>query len=448
MSDAALAAHLALALEPYRHYRRWWIACSGGVDSMVLLHALTGLVKASPTQWPPLSVIHVNHQIHPHAAQWAQQVARSCALHGIPCEVKVVSIVDAGEGLEAAARRARYEAFKSVVAEQELLLLAHHRDDQIETFFLRLLRGSGVAGLAGMPVQRVLGRGYLLRPLLQLTRADIMAYAHAFALSWVDDDSNADIRFDRNFLRQQVLPMLAQRWPDYRDTVARAVAYLDESNQLLQRLADRDLAMLVQSDGGCSLNALLPLPRPQQKWLLRAWLQQFGIVPGSAQLDQILRITTAAVDAQPCVVCSGIEIRRFQQALYAVPALPPLLPPLLRDFELSWTPGQILELPLGYGALRAESAFGSGLRADRHYRVCNRRGGERCHPLAREHSQTLKKLLQEAHIPLWWRDRVPLICCGDEIAAVGDFWVCRGFAAAPGAAGWVQTWVRPAPLGE
>src|SRR5690606_10937020 len=353
MSDAALSAHLALTLEPFRHCRRWWLACSGGVDSMVLLHALIGLAKANPTQWPPLSVVHVNHQIHPHAAQWAQQVVRSCAAHGIPCEVKVVSIVDAGEGLEAAARRARYESFESVVAEQELLLQAHHRDDQIETFFWRLLRGSGVAGLAGMPAQRALGRGCLLRPLLQLTRADIMAYAHTFALSWVDDDSNADIRFDRNFLRQQVLPMLAQRWPDYRDTIARAITHLDENNQLLRLLADRDLAMLVQSDGGCSLQALASMSRPQQKWLLRAWLQQFGVVPGSAQLDEILRMTTAAADAQPCVACSGIEIRRFQQALYAVPALP-LLP---GNFDLSWMPGQVLELPAGYGALRAESAI-------------------------------------------------------------------------------------------
>jgi tRNA(Ile)-lysidine synthase len=441
MPDAALLTLLDRSLEPFRHARRWWIACSGGVDSLALLHAVVALTRAAPGRWPGLHVIHVNHQLHPQASVWAGQVQMQCRELDVDCEVRAVVVgCDTGEGIEAAARRARYAAFEAVLGDDDVLLQAHHRDDQIETFFLHLLRGSGVSGLRGIPPTRVLGKGRLLRPWLDVARADILAYAEAHALRWIEDDSNTDTRFDRNFLRRQVLPLLAQRWPAYRETIGRSIDFIDDSEQQLQALVRDELSMLVEADGRCAVDGLLRHPPGRQRLLLRGWLQQLGFVPpGRARLDALRAMTTAAEDAEPCVAWDGVEVRRFRGHLY----VQPVLPATDGDFDLPWAPGETRVLPAGYGSLRAQVRTGAGLRADRAYRVRNRRGGERCHPLTRAHSQTLKKLMQEADIPPWWRDRVPLIWCGDAIAAVGDLWICRGFETGADTPGWQPQWLRP-----
>jgi tRNA(Ile)-lysidine synthase len=441
MSDAALPIVLDRSLESFRHARRWWIACSGGVDSLALLHAVVALTRAAPGRWPELRSIHVNHQLHPQAPAWAEHVQAQCRAEGVDCEVRAVVVQRAtGEGVEAAARRVRYAAFEAVLGTDDVLLQAHHRDDQIETFFLHLLRGSGVSGLRGIPATRALGKGRLLRPWLDIGRAEILAYAEAHALRWVEDDSNADTRFDRNFLRQQVLPLLAQRWPAYRDTVGRSIELIDDCEQQLQALVRDELSSLVQPDGRCATAGLLRHPPARQRLLLRGWLQGQGIrPPGRGRLDALRAMVCAAEDARPCVAWDGVEVRRFRGHLHALPALPASA----GDFDLPWSPGEPLPLPEGNGTLCALVRTGTGLRADLAYRVRNRRGGERCHPLGRAHSQTLKKLLQEADIPPWWRDRMPLVWCGDTIAAVGDLWICRGFEAAADAAGWQPQWLRP-----
>lgn len=446
MSGAALTPTLVraldLALEPYRHCRRWWLACSGGVDSTVLLHATATLTRAAPGHWPALGVIHVNHQLNPHAAQWAQHVQAQCDALEIPCLIKIVDVDRSrGDGVEAAARSVRYAAFNTVVGSDELLLQAHHCDDQVETFFLRLLRGSGIAGLSAIPATRALGQGQgrLLRPLLAITRREIIAYAEAHGLQWVEDSSNADTRFERNFLRRNVLPLLERRWPFYRDTIARAIDHVTETQALLQEYAAQDLLALLHADGSLETGGLMQQSTARQRLLLRTWLQRQGFaLPSRAQLDEVLAMSVAGADAEPCVRWADVEVRRFQLRLHALQSLP-VLP---GDFDLPWQPGQALILPQGCGVLTAIPQNGAGLRMDRTYHVRNRRGGERCHPLRRMHSQTLKKLLQEAQLPPWWRDRMPLIFCGNEIAAVGDLWICRGFQADPTAQGWLPLWQR------
>lgn len=442
MVDAAsLVPLLAQTLAPHRDARRWWIACSGGVDSIALLHAVATLTRAEPGPWPALAALHINHGLNPNAAAWAHEVRTQCVVLGVECRVVDVAVDrDHGGGLEAAARHARYAAFESVLAAEEVLLQAHHGDDQSETFFLRLLRGAGLTGLTGMPAQRPLGRGLLMRPLLGTSRANLVAYARANGLRWCEDASNSDERLDRNFLRAGVLPRLAERWPGYRDTLLRAMAQLGEADDLLRQYAVAELATLQKLDGGLDGAALARLEPARQRLLLRHWLGAHGApLPGRAQLDALRVMVSAAADAQPCVRWQGVAVRRFRQTLYLLvdQAAP------LATFDEPWPPQEPFALADG-GLLRAQPAVGQGLRADRSYRVRNRRGGERSHPLDRAHSQSLKKLLQEATLPPWWREHVPLICCGDEIAAVGDLWICRGYAAAPDMPGWLLQWRRPA----
>jgi tRNA(Ile)-lysidine synthase len=355
--------------------------------------------------------------------------------------VESVNIEAAGSGLEAAARTARYAAFARHVGAGELLLQAHHADDQAETLLLRLLRGSGMAGLAAMPRRRLLDReapggGELLRPLLAYSRAQLLDYARQHGLQWIHDDSNDDTALDRNFLRLRVLPLLAERWPGYRHTLQRSIDNAADASELLREIAAADHLAVRAEDGSLRVDRYLELGASRRPGLLGHWLGLQRLPsPSRAQLAQVLALCAARDDAKPCVRWPGVEIHRFRGSLYALPPLPAL--PATVDSE--WRPDEPLQLP-GLGELRAMPVSGAGLRADRAYRVRNRRGGERCRPVGRAHSQTLKKLLQEHAVPPWLRDRLPLIYCGDELAAVGDAWICDGFQAPADATGWRIEW--------
>jgi tRNA(Ile)-lysidine synthase len=295
--------------------------------------------------------------------------------------------------------------------------------------------------LAAIPHFRPLARGHLLRPLLDVTRADICAYARAHQLQWIEDDSNADVRFDRNFLRQSVLPVIATRWSSYRETLARVIAQVLESQALLDEFAAADLRATQADDGSLDAKLLANFSMRRQGNLLRYWLQRKNLpLPSRAQLDEILSMFVAREDTEPCVSWSGVEVRRFQYRLYAMAPLPPV-----RDdeWQTPWSPAEPADLPLSVGRLWATPQIGTGLRADREYSVRTRREGDRCHPQSRTHSQTLKKLFQEVGLAPWWRDRIPLIMCGDDIAAVGDLWVCRDYVATGQAPGWQLHWLRP-----
>lgn len=428
-------AALAEILRPFLHRRRWWLAYSGGVDSHVLLHLLVRLREREKI--PALTALHVNHQLNPRAHEWADHCRRVCAALDIEFIAETVCVVNRGDGIEAAARAARYAAFEKRVEHDDLLLQAHHRDDQIETLLLRLLRGSGVAGLAAIPARRPLGRGELLRPLLNWPRADVLAYAYAHALQWVDDDSNRNDHFDRNFLRLNVLPIIGQRWPAYRETLSRVITQADEAAHLLGEVAAIDSQTAVNAEGALSLAQCKPLSAQRRGNLVRHWLQQRKLPqPSREQLLQVLAMAHARIDAQPCVMWPGVEVHRFREHLYATPQLPSLP---AEPIDIEWNLSSPLRIA-GLGELTAAPMAGSGLRADRKYHIRNRMGGERCKPAGRAHSQTLKKLLQEYAVQPWLRDRLPLIYCGDEIAAVANLWICEAFVAAPAAEGWRVDW--------
>ena len=230
-------------LASWRGAPRWWVGLSGGLDSTALLNLLVELREARAI--PPLGAIHINHQLHPDSNRWAERCAALCERLDVEFECRRVDVTDSGEGPEASARAARYGVFESLLAPGELLLLAHHLDDQVETFFLRLMRGAGARGLAGMPETRVLGAGALARPLLPVARAELEAYARDCGLDWIEDSSNRDLALDRNFLRQRVLPLLEERWSGYRLSVARSMdALADAERALIEVVLDREQAVL------------------------------------------------------------------------------------------------------------------------------------------------------------------------------------------------------------
>lgn len=423
----SLTDHLASKLQPYQG-RRWRVAFSGGLDSTVLLHALAAL---QPT--PLLQAIHIHHGLQAQADDWQQHCAEACAGLGIEYVCLKVT-VEPGASQENAARQARYQAFEEALEDGDLLLQAHHLDDQIETMLLRLFRGTGLEGLRGIPETRPLGAGLICRPLLALPRAELAAYAQVHGLHWVDDPSNSDSRFDRNFLRTQVLPLIAQRWPGYRGNMARFSGLVEASIAIEERWAVEQswLAGVGHVDRSpFPIAALTPLNTGQRQRLLRHWLAQWQIVPTLAQVQSVLEAAFAEPGAQPLVELAGKQLRRFQDHLYVT---------ALVDFDPQarwhWDGAAPLVLP-GAGCLTVERGASAEPLT---FTVTFRQGGERFQPEGRAHSQQMKKLLQEAAIPPWRRGRLPLIFVGDELVAVAGLGVHQQWAAR--LSGWRFHW-RP-----
>ncbi len=432
-----------LNLSRWQSAPRWLVAYSGGVDSHVLLHLLAQLREQSPDSVPELLAIHINHQLQAQSFDWAQHCQAVCKALNIPLLTETVEVArSGGESLEAQARVARYQAFEKQLQAGDCLLLAHHLDDQLETGLLRLLRGSGVLGLGAMAGQRKLGRGHLLRPLLAIPRQQIVAYAENEGLQWAEDSSNRDKDFSRNYLRHDVLPVIEHRWPQYRQSMTRAIKLSQEASELNTALAEIDCRQLGvnPSEQKLALESLLSLDRPRQKNLLRYWIRQRDLpLPSAAQLQAILeQLVAADEDAEPLVTWAGIAARRFRGHLYILP----LLAEFDREQCYAWDHRQRLLLA-GNGSLCSEAVIGQGLKNNREFNVRFRRGGERCQPLNRVASQTLKKLFQEYAVPPWLRDRVPLIYVGDALAAVGGYWVCKDFAAGEGDEGITIHWTLP-----
>ncbi|HCK80876.1 MAG TPA: tRNA lysidine(34) synthetase TilS [Candidatus Competibacter sp.] len=417
------------------------VAYSGGLDSHVLLHLLATDRAARPE--PTLAARYVDHGLHPASALWGEHCARICRALAVPLRVlKADARPLAGESPEAAARRVRYAALAAELEPDTGLLTAHHRDDQAETLLLQLLRGAGPHGLAAMPAAARLGQGWLLRPLLEVGRTELLAYARARHLHWIEDASNRDSAFDRNYLRHHILPLLAERWPAAHRNLARSARWCAETADWLNAEAATDLSGVVAGRADAlRLPPLCELSDIRQRNVVRFWLRRLGLpVPDHRQLRRLLHDTlTAGRDRRPCVRWPGGEARRYRDSLYAMPPLPPH--DARQTFSWrgcgdGWPP---LELP-GVGRLRMRAASGQGLRAaigcDGPLIVRFRNGGERFQPVGRRHSQELKKLLQEAGIPPWERDRLPLLYHGASLLAVVGLGIAADLVARPGETGW------------
>jgi len=391
-----------------------------------------------------LAALHVDHGLSPHSAEWSQRCLRFCEALRIPLRLERVAVENMAEkGLEAAARQARYGVFERLLQEGEVLLSAHHRDDQAETLLLQLLRGGGVHGLAAMPQQRRLGKGGLVRPLLDIGREELVAYAQAEGLHWIDDPSNFDTSLERNYLRHTLIPQLAERREGIRDVLARSAGHFAESARLLDELAQRDWQQVRTGEATLSVTALRAMSRDRCRNLLRFAVRRLGLpVPQHIHLQRILdEVLMAAEDASPLVAWPGAEVRRYRDALYLMPPLSPLLK---GTASWLWDGTSSVALPQGMGHLKAITATGRGVSLEwlqgpgGEFRL--RRGGERLQPIGRNEHHALKKLYQEAGIPPWERDRRPLLYVNGRLAQVPGLWTAQEFAAAEGEQGVLLQW--------
>ena len=422
---------------------RWLVAYSGGLDSTVLLHLLWTLLKDRPE--PALLAVHVHHGLSDRANSWQHHCQAQCSELGISFQSVSVAIAERPpQGLEAAARQARYDALHSLLRPRDALFLGHHRDDQVETVLLRLFRTSGVEGLAGMAPRSEQAGGLRVRPLLDVPRAQLRRYARAHGLRWIEDESNADRRYSRNFIRHRLLPVISEHWPQGREQLLSLSRSAADSAQLLQEVAREDLCGVVgESRWGAfvRLSAWGGMSSPRIKNALNAWLHQQGL-PALRQRQwpaffrQLLR---GPEGASRRLDIAGGSLRCYCGALYFVP----LQTEQCAGFEASWDLGQVLCLG-GGGSLASGGGTGMGLLPGRYdVRFC--RGGERVFPAGARRVRPLKDYLHERGVPPWWRDRTPLLYREGQLAAVADLCVCEGFSGPPGAgpgAGRVLCW-RP-----
>ncbi|MDN5862892.1 MAG: tRNA lysidine(34) synthetase TilS [Salinisphaera sp.] len=420
---------------------RYVVAFSGGCDSTVLLHAVT---RTHPGK---LLAVHVCHHMQPHCQRWIAHCESTCRDWAVPLTVRSVDIPPhPPEGPEAAARKARYRALAQVMEPGDIVVTAHHADDQAETVLLQALRGAGVRGLAAMPARMQFGRGILARPLLRVPRRELFAYARDHGLGWVEDPSNRDRRVDRSYLRDAVWPALAARWPAAAATLGRVARHQAETATLLSDLAELDLAACA-GDAGATLAiaSLSRLGAARFDNAVRHWLAGLDLpMPDHRHLAQVrVQAVSARRDAQPCIVWADAEVRRYRDCLYAMRSLFPVP----EQWHAPWRPPQALSLPTDCGWLRADPVTGTGLRADLHpLRVSLRQGGESLRLPGRAHRSSLSKLLQAARIPPWVRARMPLLWSGEQLVAVADRWLCDGCVAGSGQPGWRVRW-RDAPAG-
>lgn len=408
---------LIRSLNPHQHFL---VAFSGGLDSTVLLHQLVTL-RDTQAMDIHLRAVHIHHGLSPYADEWAAHCQQICSQWNVAGEVKRVQLADEGLGIEAHARAARYKALALALRPGEVLLTAQHLDDQCETFLLALKRGSGPAGLAAMPERLRFGATELIRPLLGQTRKQLEEWASEHQLTWIEDESNQDDSFDRNFLRLRVLPEIEKRWPHFPQSVARSAELCGEQEQLLDELLAEQLHTLIQADGSLLIEPLLPLSAIRRGALLRRWFaSQNASMPSRALLARLWdEVATSREDANPRLKFGDYEIRRYQGALYWLPVTQGL-----GDKIVSWcAPFAPVNLPDGLGTLQC-AANGLEIRAPLESEPVTVRfkASGQFHIVGRERGRSLKKIWQELGIPPWQRERTPLLYYGEQlIAALGVF---------------------------
>ena len=428
-SPEILRAKLAELEEKAAAPLRYVIAFSGGLDSTALAHALSHAETGVP-----VLAIHIDHGLHEDSQRWSDHCEEFAASLGIEYRSrKVVVQLESGKGPEASAREARYTALHAELGQDDWLLSAHHREDQAETLLLNLMRGSGPAGIAGIGAIRRFGPGWLARPLLHTDQASLRKYADENGLDWIEDPSNTDRRFDRNFLRHDILPRLQSRWPDIAARLQRSATHAGEAATLLADLAAIDLEALGGHPERLPVDSLLALTPGRQRNLLRHSLRLLGLsTPTALQLERILgEVLPAREDAQPHVSWPGASVRRYRNGLYLLPELLASAP-LATSIETESVP-----LGTGLGVLHFESGAARGLSAElfeRGLRLDIRKGGEEIQPSGQGHTRKLKKLLQEEGVVPWMRDRLPLVYSGERLVAVADLWIAADAVGEPGVA--------------
>ncbi|MBB3225528.1 tRNA(Ile)-lysidine synthase [Luteibacter sp. Sphag1AF] len=405
----ALVAHLKAALTASSP-APLLVAFSGGPDSTALLHALASLPRGTG-----LRAVHVDHGLQAASGAWSAHAAQICAGLDVPLEtVRVTVDLTRGEGIESAARRARYGAFASVMRPGERIVLAHHREDQVETILLKLLRGAGPDGLSGMRAERPFGLGTLWRPLLDLPRTSLLAHLGETGLHAIHDPSNDDARLARSYLRASVVPTLTRYWPQAATSLTHSAGLCADAADYLRGQWLDVLPSLRDDHNTLDAAAWLALHPALRVPLLDYWLHEAGrCAPTTAQRLALERqIHEARIERLPCVAWADTEVRVWRGRLWAMPRQREVDP----DWEASWS-GEPLALP-GGGTLTLP-----GARLPRPLTVRVRRGGERLKPVGDRHTRELRDLFQGGAMPPWLRPRCPLIHDGETLVAVAGRWI-------------------------
>ena len=415
------------------------IAYSGGMDSHVLLHALCEIRDSLQVN---ITAIHIDHGINKLSGEWAKHCNRICTGLGIELVThRIENKCPKGESIESWARCRRYEIFRECMGTGDILLTAQHLDDQAETLLLQLLRGAGPKGLSAMPELRRFGPGWMARPLLDVARDGLREYAVMQGLSWIEDDMNEDLSFDRSFIRHGILPELKERWPNISRVLSRASAHQAEASELLDDLSALDLpAFELSVPDALSLDGFFDLSEARRRNVIRYWLRKLGMpIPDSSILSHILTdVAGSRYDASPCITWQGIEIRRYGNILHAARKQGN------HDSSMAATWDLGIPYHTNLGDLQAVRGRGPGIKAaaipDQKLVVGYRQGGESIRPATGRHHRALKKLMQEQRIPPWFRDRIPLLYLNKELVAVAGFWIEDRYYAGPDEDAWQITW--------
>lgn len=429
-ANVELSLGLAQALRQVPKASRYFVALSGGLDSIVLLHCFRLLHPAAS-----LTAIHVNHGLSPNADKWAAHCQQVCQTLAIPCLVEDVTIIPEGDGIEAAARKARYDVFEQHLSKGEVLLQGHHQNDQAETVLMRALRGAGPKGLSAIPQERLLKNGACVyRPLLNISRSKLLEQAQQLTLSWVEDESNSDPSFDRNFIRNEILPVIEQRWPK----AVSALVSVSQRSKETQRFVDawcesniqRILSKSYSNEACVALKSLESYSIEEQAMLLRFWLDSLGIKQPSDRIFQRIwsEIVPAKQDAQPIVQWGKYTLRRYDDCLFLVSES--LCKPCAFKFELNILvknhnyqinlPRSSICLCLCTGEAAADVVSHSSQlyvpsNLDR-LTIRSREGGEKI--LIGGKRREVKKLLQACGVPPWRRDSFPFIYFDNTLIAI------------------------------
>jgi len=402
-----------------------WVAFSGGIDSSVLVHALTLCPKIDQSK---IILVHVNHGLSPDASQWARHCESKALEYGLPIIIKTVpTSPKQGESIEAFARDARYDLLATQMAKNDVLLVGHHQQDQAETLLLQLFRGAGPKGLSAMPVTKPFANGTLIRPLLNIDKKAINDYAQHYGLSTIEDNSNHDSRFDRNYIRHSVLPIIKDRWPTVNATIARASQHYQDQETVLDLLIHTELSARIdtpnQRFGLLECEKLNPL---LLKRLLRAFVKQFtGVYPSAKALNVLLHeVIDAKNDRHPVLSLGALECRRFDGWLYLFRPVAPW-----SKAPICWTGDSSLSIPGFSGEITKARLKNEGLSVDvidwTKTQIRFRQGGERCKIVGHNITKSLKKLMQECRIPPWIRERTPLLYEGNELKMVVGIGPCE-----------------------
>ena len=416
------------------------VSLSGGVDSIVLLYALNQCLDKGCL----IRAIHINHNLAKDSQVWADFCKRTCDRIQIQIDIHSIKVKNTeGFGIEAAARKARYQKLQRSIQEGEWLMTAHHQEDQLETILLRMARGTGIEGLQGIQKQFNFGKGKILRPLLDVSKSEVLGYARKNNLDWVEDASNQETYFDRNFLRMNVIPKLKERWPAFSSSVSRLSNISNQTSTLLKELAQQDLGsnypiknldidILKNKSNGRVINII--------RFLI---LKNEMTVPSMKVLNSGVNILLNPKSVNPTMVWNNYCIKRYVDKLYFLKLSE--LQPNQSNKLMHWSIDEPLILDEDGSSLAAIMAIGRGLslkKCNKNLDVQFRKGGESIRPVGHKITKKLKKLFQEDRILPWTRDKIPLLYKKNELIGVGDLWFNQNYIASEEEDGFLVNWSR------